>query len=87
MGSRQQKSPYERSTPHSYRWHNEIIDSNARQRRRQVRSALIYKAVVRIRVIAGSPAALRNDLKTAAEGGQSHFAPKTPQNWDSPRPF
>src|SRR5579859_1530093 len=20
-------------------------------------------------------------------GGQSHFAPKTPQNWDSPRPF
>src|SRR5207248_3716293 len=21
------------------------------------------------------------------EGGQSHFAPKTPQNWDSPRPF
>ena len=26
-------------------------------------------------------------FKTAKRRGQSHFAPKTPQNWDSPRRF
>jgi len=30
---------------------------------------------------------LRNDFKTAAEGGQSHFAPKAPQNGTVPGRF